>query len=350
MSHLNLSAEILQRGGLHATQTARILRVEIVRDKALNALIPETFHALHHILDLTSANPPFHILIRGRGRAFSAGGDVRALRAKAVAAGKIGSDARRAAVIETLKTEYDFLERWEAMRGSGVVTVGCGDGLAFGAGAGLFQACAVRLVTPKFMLAMPEVKIGLIPDCGATRFFARMPGCTGMFAALTGWRIAAGDALALGLADGGVTEGWWGEGLEGGGGGEEAVFKCVKRDVVKGLETALADGGSEMRRGIDACFSKANMEEVVETVERAAGNGVEWAMEALGMLREASPRALRQTFVAMREGYRLAGEESLRKALDRELEADGRLGSEWDFEEGVRAALIDKDKKPLWKR
>lgn len=273
---------------------------------------------------------------------------MRALRAKAIAAGETGSDARQGAVRETLKTEYDLLERWAGMKGTGIVTVGCADGLAFGAGAGLFQACAVRLVTPRFLMAMPEVKIGLVPDCGATRFFARMPGCTGMFAALTGWRIGAGDAMALGLADGCVSEGWWGEGLEGG--GEDGVLRCVKEGSVKGLETEFAHGESEMRLGIDECFSSGSVEEILEEVERMAGKGVEWAVETLAMLREASPTALKEAFVAMRQGYRGAREESLRKALDRELEADVRLGSAWDFEEGVRAALIDKDKKPQWTR
>lgn len=271
---------------------------------------------------------------------------MRALRAKAIAAGETGTEARRGAVRETLKTEYDLLERWAGMKGSGIVTVGCGDGLAFGAGAGLFQACAVRLVTSRFLMAMPEAKIGIVPDCGATRFFARMPGCTGMFAALTGWRIGAGDALALGLADGCVREGWWGEGLEGE--GEGGVLRCVEEGIVKGLETELAYGESEMRREIDECFSKGSVEEILKEVERTAGKGVVWATQALGMMKEASPTALKETFEAMKEGYRGARDESLRKALDRELEADVRLGSEWDFEEGIRAALIDKDKKPRW--
>lgn len=347
MTHLNFDTSLLQAGALSVNQTGAILHVEIAREKSLNALLPSTFIALHHILDLTTSNPPFHILLRGRGRAFSAGGDVRAIRSNCKTAGQLGSEKRREAARDTLKTEYDLLERWAGVAGSGVTTVAVGNGLAFGAGAGLFQACEVRLVTAKFLMAMPEVRIGLIPDCGATRFYARMPGCTGMYAGLTAKRIAADDAVRLGLADGGVEEGWWGEGIEEGG-GVTTVLKCAQEGILEG-GTALGDDASEMRRMIDECFSKGSFEEVVEAVERCRGSGDGWVEEALEVLKGASPRALRETFTAMTEAYK-ARDESLASALKRELDVDARLGAEWDFEEGVRAVLVDKDNQPRWSK
>eukprot|EP00177_Eucheuma_denticulatum_P000353 GFKZ01000606.1.p1 GENE.GFKZ01000606.1~~GFKZ01000606.1.p1 ORF type:complete len:350 (-),score=56.56 GFKZ01000606.1:164-1213(-) len=347
MTQLNFNTSLLQAGALSVSQTGAILRVEIAREKSLNALIPSTFIALHHILDLTTSNPPFHILLRGRGRAFSAGGDVRAIRTKCKAAGQFGSAERRKAARDTLKTEYDLLERWAGVAGSGVTTVAVGNGLAFGAGAGLFQACEVKLVTAKFLMAMPEVRIGLIPDCGATRFYARMPGCTGMYAGLTAKRIGAEDAVRLGLADGGVQDGWWGEGVEEGG-GVSAALNCVQEGVL-GVRTAFGDDSSEMRRMIDECFSRGSFEEVVEAVERCRGCGDGWVEEALEVLNGASPRALRETFAAMKEAYK-ARDESLGNALNRELDVDARLGAEWDFEEGVRAVLVDKDNQPRWSK
>lgn len=350
MTHLNFDPSKLEAGGLHVAQTpaAALVHVEIAREKALNALLPETFHALHHILDtISAASYRCYLLLSGRGRAFSAGGDVRALRAKILAAGDLASAPRRAAARDTLSTEYDLLARLAALRGGPLVSVAVADGLAFGAGAGLFQACAVRLVTPRALLAMPEPRIGIIPDCGATRFFAAAPGCTGMYAALTGARLAAADLRALGLADGAVPSAWRGAGLSAGDVAEAAVLRLADDAAVDGTATAVADAGSDLRRGVDQCFSLASYEEVEKAVAAAAAEGHEWAVAAAASLKGAAPRALRETFRAMRVAY-AAENEGLRAALDRELEADSRLCAEWDFEEGVRAVLVDKDNQPKW--
>lgn len=254
------------------------------------------------------------------------------------------SPERREAARGILATEYDFLSRWVSLDKRQLLTVGVAEGLAFGAGAGLLQACAVRLVGKKFTMAMPEVRIGLIPDCGATRFYAKLPGCVGMFLAMTGARVAARDAVALGLADGAVADGWRGEGLEGVAFDVDGIVQCTEAVQMLGEPSEMADAESELRRGVDEVFSAATVEEVVDRLQTRDG---EWAKEALGAIRGGAPKAVRETFAVMRVAYKARGE-SLREAVDRELEVECRLTAEPDFEEGVRAALVDKDGKPKW--
>lgn len=236
-----------------------VLEVELDRPSALNALSSATFAALHKVLDAVAASTTTrglqtvtHLVFVSRGKAFSAGGDVRALRASMLPH-PVDSDDRKEIANIALAAEYDLLARLARVPGDwGVETVAVVDGIAFGAGLGLVQACRTRLVTPRAKLSMPECLIGLVPDCGASYFLVRRVGAQatlrkivlgtgsswgpgsgsgskrgkekgngsqeggnvhrssrfGMFAALTGNTVNAADAVALGLMDASVPESW----------------------------------------------------------------------------------------------------------------------------------------------
>ena len=341
---ITFDAELLSAGGLTAVPAPPVIDITLSRPSALNALLPATFHGLHHVLDrLSTHDAPLYLVLRASGRAFSAGGDVRSLRAEILAHAP-RSAARRAAARAVLATEYDLLARWAALDRHHRLTVAVGEGLALGAGAGLFQACAVRLVGPRFFMAMPEARIGIIPDCGATRFYARLPGCVGMYLALTGARVHARDALALGLADGAIKDGWQAHGLADGEFGPARVLKGGEEEALLGEMGEIAQASSAMRRGVDEVFSAAEVDEVLERLQAREG---EWAKEALKALKAGAPKAIKETFRVMRMAYEARGE-GVREAMDRELEVESQLCAAPDFEEGVRAALVDKDGKPKW--
>jgi enoyl-CoA hydratase len=75
------------------------------------------------------------------------------------------------------------------------------DGLVLGGGIGVSAHGAIRVVTERTKVGMPEVSIGFFPDIGGTYLLARAPGELGTHLALTGGMASGADAIVLGLAD-----------------------------------------------------------------------------------------------------------------------------------------------------
>jgi enoyl-CoA hydratase len=184
--------------------------------------------------------------------------------------------------------------------------------------------------------AMPETIIGFIPDVGASYFLPRCPGEIGMYLALTGARIDAGDALAAGLVTHGVAQ---------------ADFETVIEKLAQGTSVgaaiaphivAMPASSLETHRGhIDRLFAAASVEAIVERLDRDGGD---FALETAQMLCTRSPTSLKLVFRQMREG----AARNLRQGLAMEYAIALRLLPSHDFREGVRAALIDKDRNPKW--
>src|SRR5205823_3503183 len=130
------------------------------------------------------------VMVRGAGdRAFCAGGDVRAVFEHR------GDDAF---MHEVYRVEY-ILDDAIARYGKPYVVLM--SGMVMGGGCGISVHGSHRVVTETTQIAMPECRIGLFPDIGASWFLARCPGELGLYLGLTGARIGAADALYLGLAD-----------------------------------------------------------------------------------------------------------------------------------------------------
>jgi 2-oxoglutaroyl-CoA hydrolase len=73
-------------------------------------------------------------------------------------------------------------------------------GYAFGVGLELALACDFRVATEDVELALPEVKIGMLPGSGGTQRLARMIGLgRAKDMVMRGRRVGAEEALAIGL-------------------------------------------------------------------------------------------------------------------------------------------------------
>jgi enoyl-CoA hydratase len=97
-----------------------------------------------------------------------------------------------------------------------------------------------------------------------------------------------------------------------------------------------------MQDRIDAWFAHDSMHDIVAALEQ---DGSEQAAATLKTLREKSPRGLVVTLKLLRLA-RSAG--SLQECLVREYRAALEVFRSDDFREGVRAAIIDKDRNPRW--
>ncbi|RKG53805.1 enoyl-CoA hydratase/isomerase family protein [Corallococcus sp. AB011P] len=309
--------------------------VTLNRPKALNALSLEMCRALHPQLDAWAADPSVKaVVIRGAGgRAFCAGGDVRA-----VASSVARSDASLSR--EFFRAEYALNHRIHHFPKPFVAWV---DGICMGGGLGLSVHGAFRVVTEKLMLAMPETAIGIFPDVGGGWFLPRFPGEAGTYLGLTGARCDAADAMWLGYAthrvessrledvvDALAAADWSGPGRE------------VAARVLQGFhQDAGASGLAARAEVIDRCFQGDRVEDMLAALER---EGTPWAEETRATLLRMSPTSLRVTLRQLRIGRGQDYDATARM----EYRLSQALTQRPDFQEGIRAVLVDKDQKPRW--
>jgi enoyl-CoA hydratase len=92
---------------------------------------------------------------------------------------------------------------------------------------------------------------------------------------------------------------------------------------------------------IDRCCAADTIAEIVAALEAEPGD---WAAPALKALRTVSPTALAFTL----EAFRRASHLTLKPALDEEFLLTRTTMAYPDFAEGVRAMVVDKDRRPKW--
>lgn len=301
--------------------------VVLNRPKAFNALTHDMCVRFDRQMREWSQNHELGVVaVSGAGgRAFCAGGDVRAL----WSAGPTGSLTR-----DFFWDEYRLNRRLFRFPKPYIAIA---DGITMGGGVGISAPARVRLVSEKTMFAMPETAIGLFPDVGASYYLSRCPGQTGMYLALTGARIHAADLVALGLYTHYVPSAALPEFLT-------AIELEAPAQILKRLATQPPEGETlvPLREAIDRCFAGDTIESILD---RLKAEGGKWAETTLATLSRMSPLSLRITQRLLREAATLEFEDCLRM----EYRLVRRFMNGHDFYEGVRAVLVDKDNSPKWK-
>lgn len=296
-------------------------RLTLNRPEALNALGPVMIRALAATLDTWEHDDEITVvLLDGAGtRGLCAGGDVRFLyqdRGGHASAVLLAEEYRLDARIARYPKPYIALM----------------DGLVMGGGVGISAHGSVRVVTERTRLAVPEVRIGNVPDVGGTHLLAGAPGELGTHAALTGARLTGADAIACGLADVLIPA----ERLP-----DLPAALSTTGDPATVREFTVDPGPSPLvaeRAWIDDCYSA---DDAIEIVRRLRADG---RTEPAAAIETASPIAVVLTLRALRA----ARGGLLEHALEREY-ALLRACLRWrDFREGVRATLIDRDGAPHW--
>jgi enoyl-CoA hydratase/carnithine racemase len=184
---------------------------------------------------------------------------------------------------------------------------------------------------------MPECGIGLVPDVGGSFLLARAPGHIGEYLGTTGARMGPADAIRAGFADAFVPEAEWerlkARLIETGDAGEIAA--CVQ-DAPEGRLAAL-------RPEIDRHFGAGTLADIVRSLTAV---DTAFAAEALKLLNRAAPLSAACAIEMVR---RLRGSATMRAALALEYRFTFRSMEHADFLEGIRAAIIDKDRNPHWR-
>lgn len=322
------------------TSFVRILTLN--RPRQLNALSAQMISRLLELLQRYETDSNVKLLIlKGKGRAFCAGGDVAAV-VRGINEGDWISGAKffsKEFILNYLMATYTKPQ------------VSILNGIVMGGGAGVSIHGRFRVATENSVFAMPETALGLFPDIGASYFLSRLPGFFGEYVGLTGARLDGAEMRACGLATHFVPSSRLAL-------LEEALYKVNSSDpaVISAvidkfsLEPYLKDHSAyHWMDVIDKCFSRRTVEEILSALESESTNRADaWISDAIQSLKKASPTSLKISLRSIREG-RLQG---VGQCLIREyrMVCHVMMGEvSKDFFEGCRAILLDKDKNPKWK-
>jgi enoyl-CoA hydratase len=308
--------------------------IRLNRPKAINAVTLEMFRDIEKALDEFEADPAVGlILLEGAGeRGLCAGGDIRALYESSKVKGDLGKILWREEYILNARIAK-FAKPYVAFM----------DGIVMGGGVGLSVHGRHRVVTEKTRLAMPEVGLGFFPDVGGTWLLSRTPGEIGTYFGLTGQTINGSDAIYARFADAVVPS------------GKLAALRDALINLRAGVSSAdvqatidaFATGETSgpvaaSQAQIDRWFAHDRMQDIVAALQR---DGSEPAQATLKTLGEKSPRGMVVTLKLLRLAR---GSSSLEECLVREYRAALEVFRSDDFREGVRAAVVDKDRNPRW--
>lgn len=314
--------------------------ITLNRPKALNALSHGMMQRFMPLLDRCEQDAGIKaVLIRGTGpKAFCAGGDVVAV----VNSAREGTSLQRDFFVDEYRVDYR-LHRFPKP------VVAFMHGIVMGGGMGLSQGATLRLVTDTTRIAMPETRIGLIPDVGATHFFGHMPAPLALYLGLTGVTIQAADALFVGFADARAAVALPHE--------LDAALQRIDwgSDVPASLRAALAhpdathlEGATlpalcpAIYRHFDPAQSIAGL--MASLSAEAHPDCIEWARTTHELLRTRSPLMLTVCREALLRGRRM----SLAQSFRMEYDVISQAIACGELLEGVRAFLVDKDQAPRW--
>lgn len=298
------------------------------RPKALNALSHEMVDGIAKALTAWERDDNVRcVLIEGAGeRAFCAGGDIQAIYENGPK-DPIGS-------LEFWRDEY----RLNAMIANYEKPyIALMHGFTMGGGVGVSAHGSHRIVTDNSIISMPEVGIGFLPDVGGTWLLHNAPKGVGAYYGISGARMGPDDAIYLGFADAYVPQ---------------EQFETIRERLVGGarITDLLAEISQKPPSGdarknakrIGKWFDADDFEQVMANIE---ADDSEFAQGALKLLKRQCPLSVKSTFYALREVQKFSKlEDSL--ALEFRFCAASLKGK--NFYEGIRAAVIDKDRNPKW--
>ena len=315
---------------------------------SLNALSLAMVDALAPRLDEWAADPDIVgvVLDAAGDKAFCAGGDVVALyrSIRDTEPGRVPVDAAR-----FFEHEYRLDYRIHTYP----KPLMCwGHGIVMGGGIGLLAGASHRVLTPKTRLAMPEITIGLYPDVGGSWFLGRAPGRLGLFLALTGAPLNASDACFAGLGDfivnhedhsrvlKGIESAEW----SGESDADSARLSRLLDVCARNVEKPTSQLEAHLNR-INAVIGNETLFDVAPRLKMLEGDRDPWLAAAGAAFGKGSPTSARLALEMQRRARHL----SLADVFRLEYQASVGCCMHPDFAEGVRALLVDKDKRPEWR-
>ncbi|WP_036962025.1 enoyl-CoA hydratase/isomerase family protein [Pseudoclavibacter soli] len=317
---------------LLATVRGHVGEIVLNRERSINAITGEMVALLHTALDDWADDPEVQsVVIRGAGaRGLCSGADIRHL-AQASAFDRH----------DFFSAEYE-LDLAIAEYAKPVVTFM--DGITMGAGVGVSAHAAFPVVTEQSRVAMPEVRIGLVPDVGANWILSRAPGRLGFLLAYTASDFTGADAIALGFAKHFVPSDFLEQIVEelSAGVGEGEAARERTAEIISHAEVAAPSSPLLAQQPlIDELFADP---EPLTVIERLRAHGGSDTAAIADQIESMCPFSV----AVARHSLELAATQTLAEVFATDLRVCSALTARPDFREGVRAQVIDKDRNPVW--
>jgi enoyl-CoA hydratase len=210
-----------------------IVQIRLNRPERLNALGVDMVDALGRAIADAIAQRARVLLVRGTGRAFCAGADLKERRSMEEAARVKHNRAINAAV--------------DALAAAPMPTIAVINGLALGGGCEIALACDLRYAAEDAQIGLTETRIGAIPGAGGTQRMPRVIGASrALELILAGEPITGKRAEEIGLVNAAIAADKLDDHIQ----RIAAVLasrspsgaQTIKRLVYRGLEMTLADG------------------------------------------------------------------------------------------------------------
>ena len=313
---------------IHIRIEGRAGRITLDRPKALNALTYDMILQIEAALDGWAEADIDLLLIDAQGeKAFCAGGDI----AEMYASGKRG-DLQYGRTF--WRDEYRMNRKLFHFPKPVVTFL---QGFTMGGGVGVGCHGSHRIVCDTSRIAMPEVAIGLVPDVGGSLILAQAPGRLGEYLGTTGYRMTAADAIHAGFADYFIPLEKW----------DTLKSTLIKEGDVSAVDTvATSPGVSQLatwQADIDAAFAGDTLGDIYRGLPDPLPPALQKAVELM------AANAPLSMAVAIEMVRRVRGAATIENALDQEYRFTFRAMEHGDFIEGIRAAIIDKDRNPKWR-
>lgn len=235
-----------------------VFEIRLDRPERMNALGLATVVALRQAVADATRQQARVLLIRGSGRAFCAGADLKERKT-------MDLDAR-------LAHNASINAAFDAIAAARCVTIAVLNGLALGGGLEIALACDLRLAASGISLGLTESRVGAFPGAGGSQRLPRVVGTSrALQMMLTGEPISSEVALGFGL----VNELLAPEALV-----ERAhalarllgqrsapALAAIKRLVYQGMEVPLADALRLERAALPAILGSADYAEGLAAFE-----------------------------------------------------------------------------------
>ncbi|MBU1208342.1 MAG: enoyl-CoA hydratase-related protein [Pseudomonadota bacterium] len=227
--------------------------ITLNRPEVFNAISQELIDEFSDALDIVNKDEEIRVLIlTGAGKGFQAGADIREL-----------SMMTPMAILRWNEGVLRNHAKLEKLRQPVIAAI---NGLAMGGGLELALSCSLRIAVEGAKLALPEVKLGIIPGTGGTQRLPRLIGKGKAYELLlTGDMITAEEALKIGLVNKVVPRG---EALKA---AEELAGKIMAnapiavemcKDAVEiGMDLPLEQAVQYSQKNCITCFSTEDMKE-----------------------------------------------------------------------------------------